>query len=215
MTLLYYSSYKKKLLAYLLLGILVHIIFFFLITYDFAFDTRYESLSPTENLVALPIILAQPPKVIQPKIQVIERPNETIEIIEKKIEEEEEEEEEEKEPIIEESVDIADTQEDATATQQEVYASFYSVDKRPSFVSEAVLLYPLVERKQGKEGIVILIIKIDKTGTLRDVRVTKSAGESFDAAAVNKIKQSSFSPGYKKSTPVNTEMRIKIVFKLK
>lgn len=209
MILFHYHSYNKKLLVYFVLGILIHLVFFFLMTCSFS-NTKYDEISSLEEVLALPIILTQAQKVIQPKKTIVDRPNETVEITESPVEEEK------KEPPAEESVDTPpDTQDDGPPVKEEVYASFYSVDKRPSFINEAILLYPLTERKQGKEGFVILIIKVDKTGRLRDIRITKSGGENFDAAAIQKIEQSSFSPGYKNGAPVNTEMRIKIVFTLR
>lgn len=56
-------------------------------------------------------------------------------------------------------------------------------------------LYPLIERRQGREGRVMLALFVDDSGRVSQAGVRESSGsEAFDQAALNAVKRWRFTP---------------------
>ena len=67
----------------------------------------------------------------------------------------------------------------------------------PKFLHRELPIYPMIARKLGKEGKVVLQLTIDESGTLLNVEVVKNAGYGFTGAAVEAVKRSTFLPAEK------------------
>ena len=76
-------------------------------------------------------------------------------------------------------------------------------------------VYPLLARRLGKEGKVVLKLLIDKNGTLQDIEVIEASGFGFTEAAVAAIKKSAFSPAYSNGEKVPSKAILSVRFNLK
>jgi len=74
--------------------------------------------------------------------------------------------------------------------------------------------YPLRARRLRQEGRVLLRLQLDSTGKLRAVDVVKSAGHSFDEAAVSAVKKSQFWPALHDGRPTDCLVLLPIKFAL-
>ncbi|MBN1823877.1 MAG: energy transducer TonB [Endomicrobiales bacterium] len=95
------------------------------------------------------------------------------------------------------------------------YANVFRVLKLPEFKTRVRPEYPQTARLKGLEAEVIIEIYIDAEGTPRKLVVLKSGGEEFDAAAIEALKNSTFSPAISlegKAIPVR--IRIPFAFEL-
>ncbi len=93
---------------------------------------------------------------------------------------------------------------------------FADLDVKPTVTRQVSPTYPESARKAGKEGMTVLRILIDETGTVLRARVLKSAGDAaLDSAAVRAVRQFEFSPARKNGKPVKVEMTIPFNFRLK
>jgi protein TonB len=66
--------------------------------------------------------------------------------------------------------------------------------------------YPEAEHRAGKAGRVMLAMVVGKDGSLSDVRVEKSGGENFDAAAIKVAQAMKFSPATRAGVPTAVEI---------
>lgn len=85
----------------------------------------------------------------------------------------------------------------------------------PSFRRQARLVYPEEARRQGREGKVILRLRIDARGRLVDARVVKAAGHGFDEAALRAITASSYRPAERNGRTVECVAVLAVRFHLK
>ena len=60
--------------------------------------------------------------------------------------------------------------------------------------------------------IVVLRLKVDANGAVRDAQVVQSAGTKFDEAAVKKAYQLHFNPAHKDGQPVESTIRFAFSF---
>lgn len=116
----------------------------------------------------------------------------------------------EPEPLPEQEV-TEQTDEDVLPTP----APIFEVTTLPRFIHMVQPVYPPDMRAQNKEAKVKVEALIDSKGVVRQVRVIKSAGESFDKAAVEAIKNSTFTPGDINGKPVAVLYRIPVAFKIR
>ncbi len=93
-------------------------------------------------------------------------------------------------------------------------AVFGDVDG-PRFLRRVLPSYPLLARRLGREGSVVLKLSIDETGRLVDVEVIEKAGFGFDRAAVEAVKKSTFLPAKRNGKPVRSEALLSVKFVLK
>lgn len=85
----------------------------------------------------------------------------------------------------------------------------------PSFKHMETPVYPLLARRLGKEGRVLLRLTIDEKGKLLNVEVIEGAGFGFTEAAVEAIKKSTFLPAIKDGRPVKSKALLPIRFTLR
>ncbi|MBI9105254.1 MAG: TonB family protein [Spirochaetales bacterium] len=94
------------------------------------------------------------------------------------------------------------------------YIPFYKVEKRPEFIYQAELEYPLQAKRNRIEGTVIVEADIDEEGILQQVKIVKSAGFGFDEAASAMLDKSTFSPAVMDGRNVGVRMRFTIEFEI-
>ena len=85
----------------------------------------------------------------------------------------------------------------------------------PCFLHRELPRYPMVARRIGKEGKVVLRLAIDEKGNLLDVEVLEKAGYGFTEAAVEAVKKSTFLPAKKDGKPIACRAILPIRFQLK
>ena len=85
----------------------------------------------------------------------------------------------------------------------------------PAFTHREMPVYPLLARRLGKEGKVVLKLLIDKNGTLQDIEVIEASGFGFTEAALAAIKKSAFSPAYRNGEKVPSKAILSVRFNLK
>ncbi|MFV1983822.1 MAG: energy transducer TonB, partial [Thiohalomonadales bacterium] len=90
----------------------------------------------------------------------------------------------------------------------------YRVTEKPYFLREGELIYPEDMKRLGKTAIVVVDALIDRKGKVRKTTIYKSAGKSFNDAAINAIKGSLFVPGKIAGKPVAVLYRLSMKFNL-
>ncbi|MGE5400379.1 MAG: energy transducer TonB [Ignavibacteriales bacterium] len=104
------------------------------------------------------------------------------------------------------------------AEQEDPYAAFAEVMPEPSGGLPSIykkITYPSIAKSAGLEGKVYLLIYINESGGVDDVKVVKGIGGGCDEAAVQAVKSTKFSPGKNKGVPVKVKLSLPIAFKLK
>jgi len=84
----------------------------------------------------------------------------------------------------------------------------------PSFEHRTIPVYPLMARRFGKEGTVILRLAIDEHGILGGAEVLQDPGYGFAAAALEAVKKSRFKPAQNRGKPVPAKGILPIRFAL-
>lgn len=74
--------------------------------------------------------------------------------------------------------------------------------------------YPARERLLGREGRVSLVVEVDATGAVRNVRVARSAGEAFDASAQRAVERTRFRAARLGDRPVASTVTVNVTFEL-
>ncbi len=85
----------------------------------------------------------------------------------------------------------------------------------PAFLHREMPVYPLLARRLGKEGKVVLRLTIDERGNLLDIEVLKKADFGFTEAAIEAVKKSTFLPAEKDGKPVASRAILPIRFTLR
>jgi len=85
----------------------------------------------------------------------------------------------------------------------------------PAFLHREIPLYPIIARRLGKEGKVVLRLTIDEMGILINVEVLEKAGYGFTEAAIEAVKKSTFLPAKKDGKPIACRAILPIRFQLK
>ncbi|MFW6347102.1 MAG: energy transducer TonB [Cyclonatronaceae bacterium] len=77
------------------------------------------------------------------------------------------------------------------------------------------LEYPDMARRAGIEGRVIVQFIVDEQGNVQNPQVVRSAGAGgLDEAAIEAIRQMTFSPGMQRGRPVRVQMTQPVIFRL-
>jgi len=84
----------------------------------------------------------------------------------------------------------------------------------PSWKTSIKPVYTEKAREKEVEGVVLIEVLIDETGRVRKVKVLKKLGFGLDEAAIEAVKNSSFTPGMRGKTPVATKIQIPFRFVL-
>lgn len=95
-----------------------------------------------------------------------------------------------------------------------IYETSFGSGDGPGFLTQARLNYPMGARRAGREGVVVLLLKIDHSGRLQDVFVTQSAGFGMDEEALRMVRRSTFRPALRNGTPVTCQGRLPVRFQL-
>lgn len=85
----------------------------------------------------------------------------------------------------------------------------------PSFLEMVKPEYPLLARRLGKEGRVVLRLFIDEYGRLANVEIVERAGYGFDDAAIKAVRVSTFIPAKINGKPISCSALLPVRFKLK
>lgn len=85
----------------------------------------------------------------------------------------------------------------------------------PKFSHREMPVYPLLARRLGKEGRVLLRLTIDERGRLLNVEVIEGAGHGFTESAVEAVKKSTFLPAKKEGKPIFSRALLPIKFTLR
>jgi periplasmic protein TonB len=75
--------------------------------------------------------------------------------------------------------------------------------------------YPDIAKRTGVEGKVYLLIYVNETGNVDEVKVVKSLGAGCDEAAINAVKKTKFKPGKNGGVPIKVKLSLPVTFKLK
>src|SRR5262249_29081980 len=84
----------------------------------------------------------------------------------------------------------------------------------PKLVRFVEAPYPDSERERGENAAVLLTISINAEGKVVDATVERSAGEAFDAAAIEAVKQFEFEPARVDGNPVPVRIQYRYDFTL-
>lgn len=85
----------------------------------------------------------------------------------------------------------------------------------PSFRNKITPVYPLLAKKLGKVGEVVLLLSIDEKGNLKEIEVLKSDGYGFVESAIDALKKSKYNPAFLDGRPVSSKAKLTIKFVLK
>lgn len=101
--------------------------------------------------------------------------------------------------------------------QEDPYLPFAETMPEPEGGLEGIykkLEYPALARKSGIEGKVYLLVYINESGNVDDIKVLKSVPGGCDDAAVKAVKAVKFSPGKNGGAPVKVKLSLCITFKM-
>ncbi|BCG27049.1 cell envelope biogenesis protein TonB [Pseudomonas tohonis] len=90
------------------------------------------------------------------------------------------------------------------------------VSDQPSFlVPPRPPIYPAQARRRNQQGVVLVEVRLDERGGLRDMKLLRSSGiESLDEAAMKAVASWRFRPEVQDGEPVPSRVRIPIEFAL-
>ena len=75
--------------------------------------------------------------------------------------------------------------------------------------------FPKAAMKEGKQGAVVVSVRVEPDGTVSAAKVTKSLSPRLDAEAVKAAKQWRFKPGTKNGKAVPVETQLEMTFTLR
>jgi len=85
----------------------------------------------------------------------------------------------------------------------------------PRFLHREMPVYPLIARRLGKEGRVLLRLTIDERGNLLNVEVIEGAGYGLTESAVEAVRKSTFAPAVVDGKAVLSKALLPIRFSLR
>ncbi|MDH7499205.1 MAG: energy transducer TonB [candidate division NC10 bacterium] len=86
---------------------------------------------------------------------------------------------------------------------------------KPVLVQEVKPEYPMGARKAGVQGTTLLKIQVLPSGSVGEIQLLQSSGESsLDEAAQKAVKQWKFKPGMSGSKPITVWMTLPVKFEL-
>lgn len=94
------------------------------------------------------------------------------------------------------------------------HAAVFGAPDGPRFLKRVDPIYPLVARRLGKEGRVVLSLTIDARGGLVSVEVLEKADFGFDHSAVEAVRASTFRPAVVEGEAVPSRARLVVKFVL-
>ncbi|MCG2710460.1 MAG: TonB family protein [Thermodesulfovibrionales bacterium] len=85
----------------------------------------------------------------------------------------------------------------------------------PAFLKRQMPVYPMMAKRLGKQGKVVLRLFINEKGRLMNVEVVESAGYGFTESAMEGVKMSTFSPAHENGVGIASKALLSIRFVLK
>lgn len=84
----------------------------------------------------------------------------------------------------------------------------------PAFVHQEMPLYPILAKRLGKEGKVVLKLLIDENGKLLNIEVLENAGYGFLESSVAAIRKSTYAPAVRNGERVSAKAILPVRFHL-
>jgi protein TonB len=85
----------------------------------------------------------------------------------------------------------------------------------PNYLKNPKPTYPMIARRRGYEGTVVLMVEVLSDGRVGSVKLEKSSGYScLDKSALKAVKKWMFIPGRKGDTPITMWVSVPIKFEL-
>lgn len=106
---------------------------------------------------------------------------------------------------------------DDTCAQTDPYSTFAEEMPQPTSGYEAIykkIVYPELAKKAGIQGKVYLLVYINESGSVDDVKVVKGIGGGCDEVAIKAVKSAKFTPGKIKGAAAKVKITVPVVFKL-
>ena len=89
-------------------------------------------------------------------------------------------------------------------------------EAKPEYLKNSPPIYPLMAKRRGYEGTVILEVFVSKDGKVKDLKVFRSSGHKIlDKAAVKAVWKWMFQPARKGDRAIGAWVRVPIKFELK
>jgi len=115
-------------------------------------------------------------------------------------------------PVAQAGMGTADT---SDANDQKGFpVSTFGEKGAPSFIYQVMPVYPVLARRMGKEGKVILRLLIDMNGKLQNIEVVEYAGYGFTESAIEAVRKSTYTPGYLNGERVAVKAILPVSFHL-
>lgn len=97
---------------------------------------------------------------------------------------------------------------------------FVAVEEMPAPIGgikgiQSKIIYPEIAKRAGVEGKVYVLAFVDVTGTVTKAQIIKGIGAGCDEAALDAVLKTKFTPGKQRGKPVNVQVSIPVIFKLK
>ena len=105
-----------------------------------------------------------------------------------------------------------------SAPGEEAYAAFAEVMPEPATGIEGIykkIVYPEVAKKAGIEGKVYVLVFINESGGVDDVKVIKGLGGGCDESVIDAVKSSKFKPASNQGVATKVKLSLAFTFKLK
>jgi TonB family protein len=112
-------------------------------------------------------------------------------------------------------VGAASDAEGTSAGNSGVAETVFGSTGAPVFLKRHMPVYPIIAKKLGKQGKVILRLFINEKGRLLSVEVVEPAGYGFTESAMEAVKMSTFSPAHENGVSVSSKALLTIRFVLK
>ena len=97
---------------------------------------------------------------------------------------------------------------------EDVDPSTLPITEGPQVLDYVEAPYPPQAEADGTEGTVLLLVTLDETGAVEDVSVSAPAGQGFDEAALEAVRQMTFSPAQTAAGPVGVVFEFAYAFTL-
>ncbi len=106
------------------------------------------------------------------------------------------------------------------ASVEEAPQVFVVVENMPELIGGLAALqreirYPVIAKKAGIEGRVILQFIVDEQGRVTESKVVRGIGGGCDEEALRVVQQARFRPGTQRGKPVKVKMSLPVTFKLR
>ncbi len=105
------------------------------------------------------------------------------------------------------------------ASVEEASEVFVVVEKMPELIGglaaiQREIRYPVIAKKAGIEGRVILQFIVDEQGRVTESKVVRGIGGGCDDEALRALQTARFRPGTQRGKPVKVKMSLPVTFRL-